>query len=160
METPKKLPGPFWPFILGVGIGAAGIFCGFTVPVGVHCDAAFSPYQKSALTEDYRQALMQDLSPSINYRQTDFESVCKASASQWSALWWAVIALGAVVFCLGFVLWNRARRISAMTAAAHGAPDEPAQSVATELAHLARLRDQGVVTQSEFEQQKAKLLDG
>lgn len=35
-----------------------------------------------------------------------------------------------------------------------------AQGVAAELALLAQLRDQGVVTQDEFEEQKAKLLGG
>ncbi|WP_284991660.1 SHOCT domain-containing protein [Arthrobacter sp. efr-133-TYG-120] len=108
--------------------------------------------------EDYRQV--------FNLRETDYESACKASAAHWSALWWAVIALGVVVFCLGFVvLVNRDRRIAAMRAAAvrTAAPQAPAaqaQGVAAELAHLAQLRDQGVVTQDEFEQQKAKLLGG
>src|SRR5437868_3883286 len=100
METPQQPWGPLLPFLLGTGIFIAGIVCGFNVPAGTYCDAAFSPDQHSAQMEDHRQV--------FNLRETDYESACKASAAQWSALWWAVIALGVVVFCLGFVvLLNR-----------------------------------------------------
>ncbi|WP_426301877.1 SHOCT domain-containing protein [Arthrobacter sp. R-11] len=165
MEAPQKPWGPFWPFVLGIGIFIAGIVCGFKVPVGAYCDGAFLPDQESARKADldraYDNAMKLDLH--LGYStlpETDYESACKASAAQWSALWWAVIALGVVVFFLGFVLWNRARRIAATPAAAPDAPAAPAQGVAAELAHLAQLRDQGVVTQDEFERQKAKLLNG
>lgn len=166
METPQKPWGPFWPFLLGTGIFIAGIVCGFNVPAGTYCDAAFSPDQHSAQMEDlhqaYSKALMEDAHQAFsNLPETDYESACKASAAQWSALWWAVIALGVVVFCLGFVvLLNRDRRIAAMRAAVPQTLAAPAQGVAAELAHLAQLRDQGVVTQDDFEQQKAKLLGG
>jgi glucose dehydrogenase len=84
--------------------------------------------------------------------------VCKASAAQWSVLWWALIAVGVVVFCLGFVLSNRARRIASIPASARSVPAAQTHGVAVEIAHLAQLRDQGMLTQSQFERQKAKLL--
>ena len=65
------------------------------------------------------------------------------------------MALGIVVFFPGFVLLNRTRRIVPEPVAA-----PQAQGVVAELALLAQLRDQGVVTQDDFEEQKAKLLGG
>lgn len=153
MQKAGKLDGPLWPFILGILIGTAGIICGLSVPVGAYCDSAFSPAQDSAVKEDLRQAYS-------NFRETDYESVCNASAAQWSVLWWAVIALGLVVFCFGFVLMKRVRQTTAVTAAKQGVPAGRGKGVAAELAHLAQLRDQGIVTQSQFEQLKAKLIDG
>ncbi|WP_155845158.1 SHOCT domain-containing protein [Arthrobacter sp. 135MFCol5.1] len=91
--------------------------------------------------------------------ETDYESVCKASAAQWAVLWWAVIAAGVVVFCLGFVLSNRARRIASIPASVRSVPAAHMQGVAAEITHLAQLRDQGMLTQSQFERQRAKLLD-
>ncbi|WP_427134934.1 SHOCT domain-containing protein [Pseudarthrobacter sp. S9] len=165
METPEKLRGPLSPFILGILIAVAGIICGLSVPVGAYCESAFSQTQHSAKKVDldraYSNAMKVDLHQAYSILpETDYESVCKASAAQWSVLWWAVIALGVVVFCLGFVLWNRARRIAVIPATAHDVPAARVQGVAAELAHLAQLRDQGMLTQSQFEQQKAKLLDG
>ena len=47
---------------------------------------------------------------------------------------------------------------AAAAAPAPGAPGAPAAGSADELARLAQLRDQGVLTDAEFQQQKAKLL--
>lgn len=163
MGTLGKLPGPLSPFILGILIAVAGIICGSSVPVGAYCESAFSPNQNSAEKADLDRAFSNamKLDMHLGYSvlpETDYESVCKASAAQWSVLWWAVIAAGVVVFCLGFVLSNRARRIASIPASARSVPAAQMQGVAAEIAHLAQLRDQGMLTQSQFERQKAKLL--
>jgi hypothetical protein len=164
MGTLGKLPGPLSPFILGILIAVAGIICGSSVPVGAYCESAFSPNQHSAEKADldraYSNAMKLDMHLGYSILpETDYESVCKASAAQWAVLWWALIAVGVVVFCLGFVLSNRARRIAAIPPSARSVPAAHVQGVAAEIAHLAQLRDQGMLTQSQFERQKAKLLD-
>lgn len=163
MGTLGKLPGSLSPFILGILIAVAGIIGGSSVPVGAYCESAFSPNQHSAekvdLDRAYSNAMKLDMHLGYSILpETDYESVCKASAAQWSVLWWAVIAVGVVVFCLGFVLSNRARRIASIPASARSVPAAQMQGVAAEIAHLAQLRDQGMLTQSQFERQKAKLL--
>jgi hypothetical protein len=85
--------------------------------------------------------------------------VCQASAAQWSALWWAVFALGLVVMCIGFVLMSRARPAAPVPAPMHTVPAGRGQGVVSELFHLAQLREQGHITQSQFEQLRENLIN-
>lgn len=150
MEKTAKLGGPLMPVILGFVTAMMAVACGSGIPVGPYCAGAFSPEHELASMEDSRQSY------SI-LRETDHEAVCQASAAQWSALWWTVIILGVVVTCIGFVLASRTR--PATPAPMHTVPAGRGQGVISELFHLAQLREQGHITQSQFERLRENLIN-
>ncbi|MGX1162373.1 hypothetical protein FBY31_3568 [Arthrobacter sp. SLBN-100] len=151
MEKIAKLGGPLAPVILGLIMATTAIVCGAGIPVGPYCSNAFSPEHELAQTEDRRQ--------SYNiFRETDYEAVCQASAAQWSAVWWGVFTFAVVVMCIGFVLMSRARQATPVPAAIHTVQAGRGQGVVSELFHLAQLREQGLITQSQFEQLRENLI--
>ena len=157
--------GPRWPIVLGVLVAGAAVLCGFTVPAGPYCSGAFTG-QAGAAGEDIHEAFAYS-------KVTDYSAVCGASAAQMSVLWWVIVAVGVALVMTAFILRQRflqryAAGLAAPAAAAPSAPQPlPSQgvsrpaaafSVAAELAQLADLRDRGVLTQEEFEAQKARVL--
>lgn len=152
MQTVAKVGGPLTPVILGLAMAATAIACGGGVPVGPYCSSAFSPEHETAQMEDRRQ--------SYNiFRETDYEAVCQASAAQWSAAWWGVFFLGLVVMCVGFVLMSRAGRTTQVPEVLHAAPEGRGQGVVSELFHLSQLREQGLISEIQFEHLRTKLID-
>jgi hypothetical protein len=154
MEKIAKLGGPLVPVILGFVMAVMGVVCGVRIPVGPYCANAFSPEHELARMEDSRQYYSM-------LRQTDYEAVCQASAAQWSALWWCVFALGVVVMSIGFVLMSRTRQPVPVPVPVP-VPTAPAgrgQRVISELFHLSQLREQGHITQSQFEQLRENLIN-
>ncbi|MFD0046972.1 SHOCT domain-containing protein [Pseudarthrobacter scleromae] len=131
---------PFWPLLLGLAVVAAGIFLGYAVDVGPYCDGAFA-VQNSASGADIANAM--------SGRRSDYSSECLAAASQQSVIYWGIIGFGAAVFILGLLL----RTVLGSRAAVH-----PVATVSSELEQLAALRDRGVLTDDEFDQQKRRLL--
>jgi hypothetical protein len=151
MENITKLGGPMVPVILGLVIATTAIVCGGGIPVGPFCSSAFSPKHELAQVEDRRQ--------SYNVlRATDYEAVCQASAAQWSAVWWVVFFLGLVVLCIRLVLMGRGREAAPAPVATHAVPVGNGLGVVSEIFRLAQLREQGLISQSQFEQLREKLI--
>ena len=152
MEMMAKLGGPLTPVILGFVMATTAIVGGAEVPVGPYCSSAFSTEHELARLED-------SLHARNIFRETDYEAVCQASAAQWSAVWWGVLTLGVVVLCIGSVLMSRPRQATLpVPAAMHTVPAEHPQGVVSELFNLAQLREQGLITQSQFEQLRENLI--
>lgn len=131
---------PSWPLLLGLAVIAAGIFLGYAVSVGPHCDGAFAAHQTSAAGADIASAM--------NGTRSDYGAECRAAAGQQSIIYWGIIGFGAAVFILGLVLKSvQGRR-----------PEQTQSSVAGELEQLAALLERGVLTREEFAREKEKLL--
>jgi hypothetical protein len=131
---------PSWPLLLGLAIIGFGIFLGYAVSVGPYCDGAFA-VQNSASGADIASAMIG--------RSSDYSSKCRAAAGQQSVIYWGIIGFGAAVFVLGLVL---------RTVVGSRSKELPPATVADELEQLAALRDRGVLTEEEFDQQKRRVL--
>jgi hypothetical protein len=120
---------------------SVGVFLGYTIGVGPHCDGAFTQ-QTSAAGADIASAMRGTLS--------NYADECRAAAGQQSVIYWGIIGFGGAVVVLGFVM---------QTVLGRRQPTIPRPgTVADELEQLARLLERGVLTQDEFTRQKAKLL--
>lgn len=143
----------------GTCLLAVGIVGGWTLPAGANCSGPFGN-QEPAIIASY------------NSGSSAILDQCRSLASVERPLWWALIALAVIVMIVGIVfalISILASRMPTPARAAYPAmhpwPPQPPMvpmrafpGVAAELAHLAYLRDQGVLTHEEFEAQKAKLL--
>jgi hypothetical protein len=100
-----------------------------------------------------------------------FSDIFRTDMSGWSKALWSILVicvplLGVLVYLIvnGGDMQDRSRRQAVAIESAQRdyirevASTSPAESTADELAKLARLRDQGVITDSEFAQQKTVLL--
>lgn len=97
-----------------------------------------------------------------------FSDIFRSDQSGWAKAGWIVLII--VLPLLGVLIYLIARGRKMAERAARDAADQeaafksyvrdvaPATSTADDLAKLADLRDRGVITDAEFEQQKAKVL--
>ena len=99
-----------------------------------------------------------------------FADVFRSRMSGWSkAIWVVVLIVLPILGCLVYLIFNgddMAERSATSAMLDEQAQREyirsvagsPGSSTASELAQLAQLRDQGVISEDEFQAQKAKLL--
>lgn len=132
---------PIWPLLLGLAIIGVGIFLGYTVSVGPHCDGAFTQQTSAAGA---------DIASAMNGKLSNYSEDCRAAAGQQSVIYWGIIGFGGAVFVLGLVL----QTVLGRRPTAGSRPG----TVVDELEQLARLLERGVLTQDEFARQKEKLL--
>lgn len=142
-ERVTKPAGLRWPFILGPLVSIAGIVMGFNIPVGYKCSGAFASYHLEAAGYDIAYATARGVRSGVS-------DACIAAAPAQMGIYFGIIGFGIAIVILGVVL--RSNRKPAVV------PAGPAFSIANELARLASLRDQGVLTTEEFEYQKKILL--
>lgn len=133
--------GPIWPLLLGLAIIGVGTFLGYTVSVGPHCDGAFTQQTSAAGA---------DIASAMNGKLSNYSEDCRAASGQQSVIYWGIIGFGGAVVVLGLVLQTVLGRPTSI--------GSKRDTVADELEQLARLLEQGVLTQDEFARQKEKLL--
>jgi len=68
---------------------------------------------------------------------------------------YATFFLGGLI---GFIITLASKRLNPAQPIVVAVPNAPAQSVADELLKLNQLKEQGIITEEEFQQQKAKLM--
>lgn len=141
-KTKPAPPNTRWPLVVGPLISVIGIVMGFTTPVGPHCSGAFAGNHMEAAGYDIAMAMSGDVS--------NASEACRAAAPGQQGIYFGIIGFGIAVLILGIVLRS-------VTRAAPMTPPAPT-SVAEELARLAALRSQGILTDEEFEQQKSIVL--
>lgn len=117
---------------------------GYTIPVGPKCDGAFGGTHSTAAGADIAFAMR-------NGYSSHLADACRAAAPGQMGIYFGIIGFGVAIVILGIVL-RSTRRAGAQPVAA------PTYSVANGLERLVRLRDQGVLSDEQFEHQKQVLL--
>lgn len=145
---PAKKAGNGWWW--GISAGAVliiiGIIYGFQ-PAGSYCSA---PFKDSDMAE-----YMDAFAPEYGYR-SDFAGGCVADLASAVTTTWILIGLGILIALVSALIMATVRSGSSRAAAAAPA----AQSLASKIEDLARLRDQGLVSAEEYEWKRRELLRG
>lgn len=139
-EAARSRRKPVWPFIVGPVLALAGVLSGSLVKVGGLCGTYFGGKHLAAELYDTMA------------RYGNEEATCIRSAQQTGIFVWVLIVLGVVVVIAGAIMRTTAARQTTVAG--------PADSAADQLAKLAALRDQGVLSESEFQSGKQKVLGG
>ncbi|HEX9086149.1 MAG TPA: SHOCT domain-containing protein [Arthrobacter sp.] len=137
--TVVKRRGWLWLGLIGLAAIVIGIIIG-SQKVGRLCGSVFVPKSIAAQLYDTLQG---------SYGGAADE--CKNSIASASVPTWILIVLGIVMIVTAFILRSVANRPTV-------APAAPAPSVASQIEDLSRLKQQGLVTDEEFEAKRAELL--
>lgn len=135
----KKNPAVVALAVIGSVLGLIGIFIG-SMPVSERCGSPFSPESKVAELMDTMVGL------------GGFEADCMEDIGQ-AAVWtWLLIIVGIAMILVAIIVAT----ISKAGAASQEAAAAP--SGAGQIEELARLRDNGLISNEEFEAKKAEIL--
>lgn len=139
-ETVPKGRGWIWLVVIGLITAVIGIIVG-SMKAGGMCGSVFSP--KSNVAELY-----DTLQGSFGGAAVE----CKESIAAAAVPTWILIVLGVILVLAGIIVRSIGNnRPTVVTTAA-------APSVASQIEDLSRLKDQGLVSDEEFEAKRAELL--
>lgn len=124
--------------VIGLATSIIGIIIG-SVKTGGMCGSVFSP--KSTVAELY-----DTLQGSFGGAAAD----CKESIAAAAVPTWILIVLGIIMILAGIIVRSIGNNRPAAVA--------PAPSVASQIEDLSRLKEQGLVTDEEYEAKRAELL--
>ncbi len=133
----------------GIASGALLILCGFMTgfaDAGSNCG---SPFNKSSVAE-----YMDALAPEYGLGRTTYAAECRSNLAEATGWVWTFILLGVIVALASAIIMAVLRSGQSSRASAITAPP----TAASQIEHLARLRDQGLVTPEEFEWKKQDIL--
>lgn len=144
-QAPKSGAGWWW----GISAGAVLVICGLlrgSASAGPNCG---SPFNKSSLAE-----YMDALAPEYGLGRTTYAAECRSSLAEATGWVWAFVLLGVLIILASAIIMAVLR--SAQGNRATAVPTLP--TAASQIEHLARLRDHGLVTPEEFEWKKRDIL--
>lgn len=137
--TQPKRRGWIWLVVIGLAMSIIGIIVG-SVKTGGMCGSVFSP--KSRVAELY-----DTLQGSFGGAASD----CKDSIAAAAVPTWILIVLGIIMILAGIIVRSIGNNRPAAATA-------PAPSVASQIEDLSRLKEQGLVSDEEYEAKRAELL--
>lgn len=137
ISAPKRR-GWIWLVVIGVVTSAIGIVVG-SVKSGM-CGSVFSP-----------QSTVAELYDTLQGSYGGATARCKASIASAAVPTWILIVLGVILVITAIIVRSIGNSRPSVAAA-------PAPTVATQIEDLSRLKEQGLVTDEEFESKRAELL--
>ncbi|MET4062155.1 putative membrane protein [Arthrobacter sp. UYP6] len=139
-ESAPKRRGWIWLVVIGVITSIIGIIVGST-KTGSLCGSVFNPKSLSAEIYD-----------TLSGSYGGAEANCRESISAAAVPTWILIVLGIMLVVAGIIV----RSIGNNRPTVVAAPAAP--SVASQIEDLSRLKEQGLVSDEEFEAKRAELL--